>query len=730
MDDERRDAIGDMQNNNSRPSGNHYSHDDMALGRRASIQQFASAFEADHQRRSELGNSGPLNKLQQETRRRSKHSARRRSSVSNIPVGLLPPAPDEDVFSKSDVGRTYGQEPMDDQDVAYLKSIGTVQLPNSMRLKETPANSPIQSPMNAPASPRSDGDDGFHLDVEPFEEPSLGVPVFANSGSSSSKRNSKTQLVAQLENLQKQLEEKTTLVADYQAHEKELKEHRAAELGHFQEQLQAMKAKCRDWYSQLMERVREMEEVYQDKISADLASAKREMHQELQKEFTERTVNERVQMKRHYEQILERERARPNRDVDSEHNRDPHEIDELQREIARLNEELEKFKGRYFDSEQRKIELADQLDEIKEEKFKLGETVEELKATQADMEAQREEERERGGLVGGKSVEEWNEIVQGLREEKETQETQYEEEFREFERMANAKVVQLEEYYMQQLQLKDNQLQHVASQLVQHQQTASQLAQNGVGGVSTNQMMSSEQLQQLAGLQAQSVQQGEELASLRQENSVLRDKVAQSAGEQSKLEQTVSRLRIEQEHDRRELKALTERNATSESKISAYNTSFIELAEKLKQLNDDTKSLRKDKDKARRKVEKVEKKNKKLKAEQKDLMEKLTNIEAVTKDLVHIKREAKAQSEQWQAERVKHREEVAAIRSEMSEMARKKIDSVNKYNVEMNNLRSNIKTLQRRVAQAELENDKLRETDSQSVLGSLVPGSSWWNTKK
>jgi len=278
---------------------------------------------------------------------------------------------------------------------------------------------------------------------------------------------------------------------------------------------------------------------------------------------------------------------------------------------------------------------------------------------------------------------------------------------------------------------KEVQLQHVAGQLQQqHQAVQQQQQQNGHAAVGVNAQLSSEQLQQLAGLQAQTAHQSEELASLRQENHALRDKLNVSQGEQSKLSQTVSRLRIEQEHERAQLKVFAERNATAESKMSAYNASFIELAEKLKQLNDDTKSLRKEKDKARRKAEKMEKKHKKLKAEQKDLMEKVSNIEAVTKDLVHIKREAKAQSEQWQAQKEQHREEMAKMRTELGEMARKKVETMSRYNVEMNNLRSNIKTLQRRVAQTELENDKLRETDSQSVLGSLVPGSSWWNTKK
>merc|ERR1712130_816122 len=60
---------------------------------------------------------------------------------------------------------------------------------------------------------------------------------------------------------------------------------------------------------------------------------------------------------------------------------------------------------------------------------------------------------------------EWRDLVQKLREEKESQEAQYEEEFREFERMANEKVVQLEEYYVQQLQMKETYVQSLQQQL-------------------------------------------------------------------------------------------------------------------------------------------------------------------------------------------------------------------------------------------------------------------------
>ena len=45
-----------------------------------------------------------------------------------------------------------------------------------------------------------------------------------------------------------------------------------------------------------------------------------------------------------------------------------------------VNEDLEKFKGKYFDSEQKRIELGDQLDEAKEGRYKMEEQIESLKA--------------------------------------------------------------------------------------------------------------------------------------------------------------------------------------------------------------------------------------------------------------------------------------------------------------------------------------------------------------
>merc|ERR1712039_1054543 len=149
---------------------------------------------------------------------------------------------------------------------------------------------------------------------------------------------------------------------------------------------------------------------------------------------------------------------------------------------------------------------------------------------------------------------EWRDLVQKLREEKESQEAQYEEEFREFERMANEKVVQLEEYYVQQLQQK------VQQQQQQPMQQQQQLPMND-----------------------------EELANTKK-----------------KLQADFANLKFASAHDREQAKVFKKRTEANESKISAYNASFIELAEKLKQLNDDTKVLRKDKDKQRKKVSKLE----------------------------------------------------------------------------------------------------------------------------
>merc|ERR1712003_564222 len=193
----------------------------------------------------------------------------------------------------------------------------------------------------------------------------------------------------------------------------------------------------------------------------------------------------------------------------------------------------------------------------------------------------------------------------------------------------------------------------------------------------------------------------------------------------------VSNLKYQQSHDREQLNALKKRNDANESKISAYNASFIELAEKLKQLNDDTKVLRKDKDKQRKKVSKLEKAKKKLKGQIKILNEKIENITAVTKELVKIKHQSKQQSESWMADKQKYEENIDLLKREQREQSKPKIATINKYNVEMNNLRTNIKTLQRRIVSQSEEIDKMRDMDSQSVLGSAANwGKGWWSTTK
>merc|ERR1712129_500011 len=111
---------------------------------------------------------------------------------------------------------------------------------------------------------------------------------------------------------------------------------------------------------------------------------------------------------------------------------------------------------------------------------------------------------------------------------------------------------------------------------------------------------------------------------------------------------------------------------------------------------------------------------KKLKGQIKILNEKIENITAVTKELVKIKHQSKQQSESWKVEKEKYEENVDSLKREQREQSKAKIATINKYNVEMNNLRTNIKTLQRRIVSQNEELDKMREMDSQSVLGSAA----------
>jgi len=130
-------------------------------------------------------------------------------------------------------------------------------------------------------------------------------------------------------------------------------------------------------------------------------------------------------------------------------------------------------------------------------------------------------------------------------------------------------------------------------------------------------------------------------------------------------------------------------------------------------------------------VKNWKKTKKKNKGQIKSLNEKIENITAVTKELVKIKHQSKTQSENWSADKIKYEQNIDSLKQQMMEHSKKKIETVNKYNVEMNNLRTNIKTLQRRLIAQNLEIEKMRETDSQSVLGSAANwGKGWWSTKK
>merc|ERR1739840_30565 len=107
--------------------------------------------------------------------------------------------------------------------------------------------------------------------------------------------------------------------------------------------------------------------------------------------------------------------------------------------------------------------MGDAVDEIREEKFKMEAKLEEMAAMQHQF---RNEDLNENPTANAE-MEDLRDLVQKLREEKESQEAQYEEEFREFERMANEKVVQLEEYYVQQLQMKEVHVQTLQQQLQQ-----------------------------------------------------------------------------------------------------------------------------------------------------------------------------------------------------------------------------------------------------------------------
>eukprot|EP01084_Bolivina_argentea_P044926 82682_1 len=88
------------------------SHDDIIIGsRRKSILDFHQAFEQEKKRLS-------INKDAKEDLKRNKNSRRRRSSVSNLPLGLLPPVSDNNDDSYN----------MNEEDKTYLKSLANINL--------------------------------------------------------------------------------------------------------------------------------------------------------------------------------------------------------------------------------------------------------------------------------------------------------------------------------------------------------------------------------------------------------------------------------------------------------------------------------------------------------------------------------------------------------------------------------------------------------------------------
>ena len=194
--------------------------------------------------------------------------------------------------------------------------------------------------------------------------------------------------------------------------------------------------KCRDDYEGLMERIREMESTYYDKMNAELSVKAREMEQRLS--------DEKRALKEQYEASIANDPNMANKYA-------------LRMEIARLQDKLEQYQLKTFDGEQKKIELSDQLEEVQGQKWqiewkmedhefenqKLQKKLEMTTQQMRLMEVQRiRSEQDRVGRGHHRrSTEEWNVMVQKLREDKDAQEEQFEEEFREYEHMANQKVV-------------------------------------------------------------------------------------------------------------------------------------------------------------------------------------------------------------------------------------------------------------------------------------------------
>eukprot|EP01083_Nonionella_stella_P162223 532342_1 len=380
MKDEHEDVLSNLPPQQQKQQQRHNpdvrpgdSHDDIVLGRRKSLLAFHQAFDNEAKRRSQTYD----NKLQKEDRRRSRHSSnrRRRSSVSNV-VGLLLPLPDMgDPQSKSDIGghKLEPEELDDDDDKLFVNSLRRDVRAATTARPDSAAPSPAPSPRNSPTqnanSPMGSAADEFELNIaDAVDDELLNVNVIPPPRDQVQLNRQKDK---DIELLKTQIDGKAQLVRDLKQNVQELTENRRRELMHFQGSLETMKSRCREWYEQLMARVREMELTYQDRVNEEVERRAVELHREL--------ADERRRMRDEFEKQLA---AQQQTTADLSSN--PHEIDELSREIARLNEELEKFKGKYFDSEQQKIELADALDELKEEKFKMEEKLEVSCTTSVD----------------------------------------------------------------------------------------------------------------------------------------------------------------------------------------------------------------------------------------------------------------------------------------------------------------------------------------------------------
>merc|ERR1712228_850655 len=70
--------------------------------------------------------------------------------------------------------------------------------------------------------------------------------------------------------------------------------------------------------------------------------------------------------------------------------------------------------------------------------------------------------------------------------------------------------------------------------------------------------------------------------------------------------------------------------------------------------------------------------------------------------------QSKTQSEIWSSDKAKYEQNIEALHQQMSEQSKKKIESVNKYNVEMNNLRKDKDKAKRKCDKLEKTKKRLK----------------------